>query len=148
MIIRTYQPADEEAVIELWRQCGLVVPQNNPRLDIHRKLSVSPELFLVGAIKARIVATVMAGYEGHRGWINYLAVSPTLQKSGHGREIMDYAESLLRARGCPKINLQIRTSNVRVIEFYKRLGYHVDEVVSMGKRLARDEEEEQVPVPK
>lgn len=138
MYIRTYQPADEDAVIELWRQCGLVVPQNNPQRDIHRKLSVSPELFLVGAIDAQIVASVMAGYEGHRGWINYLAVSPSLQKTGLGREMMEYAESLLRARGCPKINLQIRSTNVQVIEFYRQLGYTVDDVVSMGKRLVSD----------
>jgi ribosomal protein S18 acetylase RimI-like enzyme len=142
MRIRPYETGDETAVIALWRDCGLVVPHNDPVADIRRKLEVAPELFLVGDLDARIVASVMAGYEGHRGWINYLAVAPSLQGKGYGREIMEYAEQLLRERGCPKINLQIRSTNQRVIEFYRRLGFAVDDVVSMGKRLIVDE-----PVP-
>ncbi len=138
MIIRAYQTGDEEAVIDLWRQCGLLRPQNNPRADIRRKLEASPELFLVGVLDSEIVATAMAGYEGHRGWINYLAVAPHLQKRGCGREIMERAEKLLRGRGCPKINLQVRTANKEAIEFYKRIGFAVDDVVSMGKRLVID----------
>ncbi|MEY4484588.1 MAG: hypothetical protein RL693_2040 [Verrucomicrobiota bacterium] len=139
MNISIYQPDDEPAVISLWLSCGLVAPQNNPRTDIERKLQVNPELFLVGRIDTEIVATVMAGYEGHRGWINYLAVAPSLQKSGYGRQIMAHAESLLRERGCPKINLQIRSTNQSVIAFYKSLGFAIDEAVSMGKRLEFDE---------
>jgi len=139
MNIRAFQPADENAVIDLWMRCGLVAPQNNPRADIQRKLEVAPELFLVGALGEEIVATVMAGYEGHRGWINYLAVAPHLRKTGYGRAIMAHAESLLCARGCPKINLQVRTTNRQVIEFYQRLGFVIDDVVSLGKRLVRDE---------
>lgn len=138
MNIRAYQPADESVVIDLWLRCGLVAPQNNPRADIERKLQVAPELFLVGTLGAEVVATVMAGYEGHRGWINYLAVTPLHQKSGYGRQIMEQAERLLRERGCPKINLQVRTSNQSVIAFYQRLGFGCDEVVSMGKRLMTD----------
>ena len=68
MTIRAFHPADESAVIDLWMRCGLVAPQNNPRADIQRKLQVAPELFLVGTLDEEIVATVMAGYEGHRGW--------------------------------------------------------------------------------
>ena len=139
MNIRVFHPADETAVIDLWLRCGLVAPQNNPHADIQRKLAVAPELFLVGTLGEEIAATVMAGYEGHRGWINYLAVAPHLQKAGYGRAIMDHAESLLRARGCPKINLQVRTANRQVIEFYQRLGFVIDDVVSLGKRLVRDE---------
>lgn len=139
MNISIYQPEDESAVIGLWMRCGLVTPQNNPRSDIQRKLQVDPELFLVGKIETEIVATVMAGYEGHRGWINYLAVAPRLRKSGYGRQIIAHAESLLRKRGCPKINLQIRSTNKQVIEFYQSLGFAIDEVVSMGKRLEFDE---------
>jgi ribosomal protein S18 acetylase RimI-like enzyme len=85
MNIRAYQTSDETAVIDLWKRCGLVVPQDNPRADIQRKLKVAPELFLVGTLGAGIVATVMAGYEGHRGWVNYLAVAPQHQKTGLGR---------------------------------------------------------------
>lgn len=138
MNIRVYQPADESQVIDLWTRCGLVKPQNNPQADIQRKLADSPELFLVGIMDGQIIATVMAGYEGHRGWINYLAVAPHLQKEGHGREIMRHAEDLLHARGCPKINLQVRSTNEQVIEFYKRIGFAVDDVVSLGKRLVAD----------
>lgn len=139
MNISIYQPGDETAVIDLWVQCGLVAPQNNPHADIQRKLQVDPELFLVGRVGTEIVATVMAGYEGHRGWINYLAVAPSLQKSGYGRQIMAHAEGLLRERGCPKINLQVRSTNRQVIDFYKSLGFSIDEVVSLGKRLVIDE---------
>jgi ribosomal protein S18 acetylase RimI-like enzyme len=138
MRIRAFQPTDESAVIDLWRRCGLVAPHNNPQLDIQRKLAVTPELFLVGTLDSGIVATVMAGYEGHRGWVNYLAVAPRLQKGGYGREIMEHAEGLLRDLGCPKINLQVRSSNKQVIEFYQRLGFSFDDVLSMGKRLVID----------
>ena len=139
MKIRQFQLSDEAAVIELWRQCGLIRPNNDPHKDIRRKMKVQSEMFLVGVIENKIVATVMAGYEGHRGWINYLAVDPSQQKNGIGRQIVVEAERLLRAAGCPKINLQVRTSNISVIEFYKRLGYAIDDVVSMGKRLEKDE---------
>jgi ribosomal protein S18 acetylase RimI-like enzyme len=139
MQIRPFKSADELAVIELWRRCDLVRPQNDSHKDIARKMRVNPELFLVGEIGGKIVATVMAGYDGHRGWINYLAVDPLQQQKGLGREIMAEAELLLRQLGCAKINLQVRTNNSRVIEFYKRIGYSIDDVVGMGKRLEHDE---------
>jgi ribosomal protein S18 acetylase RimI-like enzyme len=138
MKIGVYQSSDEAAVIDLWRRCGLVVPQNNPREDIRRKVADSPELFMVGRVGSDVVATAMAGYDGHRGWINYLAVAPHLQNAGYGRQIMDHAEGLLRQRGCPKINLQVRSTNERVIEFYRRIGFSIDDVASMGKRLVVD----------
>jgi ribosomal protein S18 acetylase RimI-like enzyme len=139
MRIRSYHPDDEPAVIALWHSCALIVPQNNPLADIRRKILVSPDLFLVGILDSQLIATVMAGYEGHRGWINYLAVAPTHQRNGYGRRIMEHAEGLLRERGCPKINLQVRATNREVIEFYRRLGFAVDDVLSMGKRLEVDE---------
>ncbi|HPA20060.1 MAG TPA: GNAT family acetyltransferase [Verrucomicrobiae bacterium] len=139
MNVRRYQVEDEESVIRLWMDCGLVVSHNNPIRDIQRKLRVNPEWFLVGEIDGRVVATCMAGYEGHRGWINYLAVSPARQRTGLASQIMARAEELLRAAGCPKINLQIRSSNRQVIEFYKSIGFKIDSVVSMGKRLEPDE---------
>jgi GNAT superfamily N-acetyltransferase len=138
MDIRPFCPEDEPAVIALWEACGLTRPWNNPRRDIQRKLRVQAHLFLVGAAEGRLVGTVMAGYEGHRGWINYLAVSPAHQGKGFGRLLMEQAERLLREAGCPKINLQVRSANTPVIEFYRRLGYGVDDVVSMGKRLEQD----------
>ncbi len=139
LFIRGYQTGDEEAVINLWVECNLVAPQNNPKRDIERKLKVNPEWFLVGVFEGEIVATCMAGYEGHRGWINYLAVSSQYRRRGIGTRMMREAESRLRAAGCPKINLQIRASNREVIRFYESIGYSGDDVVSMGKRLEHDE---------
>jgi ribosomal protein S18 acetylase RimI-like enzyme len=138
LLIRSYRPQDEAAVIQLWLQCNLVVPQNNPKRDIQRKLQVNPEWFLVGVLGDHIVATCMAGYEGHRGWINYLAVSPHNRRQGIGRRIMEEAERRLQSAGCPKINLQVRETNRAVIQFYERIGYTREPVVSMGKRLEKD----------
>ena len=137
-MIRAYQESDQDAVVELWRECGLVAPWNDPKKDICRKLSIQREMFLVGLVGSRLVATVMAGYDGHRGWINYLAVAADSQKRGFGRRLMDEAEARLREMGCPKINLQVRNSNAGVVEFYRGIGYSVDDVLSMGKRLAED----------
>jgi ribosomal protein S18 acetylase RimI-like enzyme len=136
--IRAFQPADEEAVLALWRACGLVRPWNDPRKDIARKLRVNPDWFLVGEQEGRVIATAMVGYEGHRGWVNYLAVEPALQRSGVGRAVMEEAERILRAAGCPKLNLQVRRGNAAAIAFYERLGFAVDDVASMGKRLEHD----------
>jgi ribosomal protein S18 acetylase RimI-like enzyme len=139
MHIRPFEPQDEEAVVALWQQCELVRPWNDPRKDIARKRKVRPDLFLVGVLDGKIVASVMAGYEGHRGWLNYLCVDPNFQRRGFARAIVQEAERLLREAGCPKINLQVRTTNHGVIEFYRRIGYSTDDVVSMGKRLERDD---------
>ena len=134
--IRPYQEEDGEHVIALWQACGLVVPQNDPHADIQHKIRFQPDLFLVGCDEdGRLLATVMAGYEGHRGWINYLAVAPARRRQGFGRQMLAAAEARLRALGCPKINLQVRRNNTAVIDFYRRLGFREDEVVSLGKRL-------------
>lgn len=138
MKIHAYQSTDRQAVVNLWRQCGLIFPQNNPQKDIQRKLKVNPEWFLVGERNGAVVATCMAGYEGHRGWINYLAVAPGHQRRGLARQIMQAAEDRLRTVGCPKINLQVRSSNAKAIAFYASLGFTVDDVISMGKRLEPD----------
>jgi ribosomal protein S18 acetylase RimI-like enzyme len=139
MLIRPFTPSDQKAVVSLWKACGLVRPWNDPYKDIQRKQQIRPDLFLVGLVDQSIVASVMAGYEGHRGWLNYLAVSPAHQRRGLGRMIVAQAERLLAEAGCPKINLQIRNTNSAVMEFYRRCGYSIDEVVSMGKRLEHDE---------
>lgn len=138
LLVRTFEPADQDQVIQLWRDCGLVVPQNDPAKDVARKLSFQPDLFLVGVLEDCVVATAMVGYDGHRGWINYLAVAPARRRQGFAKAIMDEAEKRLKALGCTKINLQVRTSNTKVIAFYERLGFSVDDVVGMGKRLIRD----------
>ena len=136
--IRAYRESDQDDVVNLWRECELVKPWNDPIKDIRRKLDVQRDLFLVGLLDGKLVATVIAGYEGHRGWINYLAVSKECREMGFGRLMMDEAEERLRAMGCPKVNLQIRSSNIDVIRFYRSPGYSEDDVVSMGKRLEQD----------
>ena len=137
-IIRQFHTDNREDVIELWTQCGLVAPQNNPKRDIERKLQVNPEWFLLGELEGKVIATCMAGYEGHRGWINYLAVSPRYRRQGFATRMMQEAERILKDAGCPKINLQIRSSNKDVIAFYEAIGFKKDDVVSMGKRLEQD----------
>lgn len=139
MHIRAYQPRDEAAVVRLWEECGLVRPWNDPRRDIARKLSEQPELFLVGEADGWVMATAMAGFDGHRGWIYYLAVAPGHQGNSCGRQLMQEVERMLAARGCPKLNLQVRGTNQEAIEFYRKLGYVEDEVVSLGRRLIQDQ---------
>lgn len=139
MIIRPFDVDDEDDLIALWQRCELTRPWNDPRKDIRRKLAVQPELLLVALEGDRLVGSVMVGYEGHRGWINYLAVAPDLRRRGLGRELMAEAERRLLALGCPKVNLQVRAGNEAVVAFYERLGYSLDHTVGLGKRLIVDE---------
>jgi ribosomal protein S18 acetylase RimI-like enzyme len=139
MLIRAFESSDEPSLVALWQECGLVRPWNDPHKDIRRKLTVQPELFLVGTVAGQLVSSVMAGYEGHRGWVNYLAVSPAHRRSGFATQLMKRAEVLLEALGCPKLNLQIRSSNAEVMAFYRKIGYAQDDVVGMGKRLIKDD---------
>jgi transcriptional regulator len=133
--IRPYEAADEAAVVELWRACGLTVPWNDPYRDIATKRRAQPELFLVAILGGEVIGTVMVGYDGHRGWINYLGVAPEHQRQGIGRRLMERAEAELRRRGCPKINLQVRAANQGVIAFYERVGFTLEDVRNLGKRL-------------
>ncbi len=142
--IRTAIAEDHERILELWEACGLTRPWNGPRRDLARKLAHAPELLLVGtapddaATGNQVVAIVMAGYEGHRGWLNYLAVDPVHNGRGFDRAIVAEGERRLGALGCPKINLQVRHDNAAAIGFWEALGYVVDDAVSMGRRLIHD----------
>jgi ribosomal protein S18 acetylase RimI-like enzyme len=136
--IRLFQLADKQDVIALWAACGLVMPWNDPENDIERKLAVGADLFLVGEREGKLVAVAMGGYEGHRGWVNYLAVEDDLRGMGYARQMMDELEVRLLTKGCPKINLQVRGSNLDVQRFYEALGYKKDACISMGKRLISD----------
>ena len=138
MQIRPFQMADEQAVVDLWQRCELTRPWNDPYKDIARKLRVQPELFFVGEQDGHIIASAMAGYEGHRGWVNYLAVCPNRQKQGLARQLMAHIEAELLALGCPKLSLQVRETNQSALAFYERLGYQIDASVSLGKRLISD----------
>ena len=134
-IIRLYTDSDETAVVELWRRCGLVVPQNDPYVDIRKKVEFQPELFFVAVTAKEIVGSIMAGYEGHRGWINYLGVDPRCRNQGIGSSLVRHAVEELEKIGCQKVNLQVRTANTGVIAFYKTLGFAEDEAVSLGYRI-------------
>ena len=138
MRIRVFDPADEAAVVALWRASGLTRPWNDPHRDIARKMTEQPELFLVGTVDGSVMASIMAGYDGHRGWVYYLAVDAAHRGAGHGRTLMREVERLLEARGCPKINLLVRTTNTQVIDFYRSIGYAPDDAVSLGRRLIPD----------
>jgi ribosomal protein S18 acetylase RimI-like enzyme len=138
MRIRPFELNDEAAVVALWQECQLIRPWNDPHKDIARKLAVQPELFLVGVTDGAVMASVMAGYEGHRGWMNYLAVAPRFRGRGLGRLLVVEVERLLLERGCPKVNLQVRAANLEAVAFYRRLGYAQEESISLGKRLVVD----------
>lgn len=138
MDIRPYRDTDKHAVITLWEACGLTRPWNDPKKDIERKLSVQPELFFVGEQNGRVIASAMAGFDGHRGSVFYLAIQPDAQHRGYGRQLMAHIEEALSAMGCPKMNILVRSANEEVLAFYRKLGYSVDEAVSLGKRLIPD----------
>jgi ribosomal protein S18 acetylase RimI-like enzyme len=137
-VLRSYLPPDREGLVRLWSVCGLVRPWNDPDRDIDRKLARDPENLLVVEHDGALVGSVMVGYEGHRGWVNYLAVDPDHQGRGLGRRLMERAEEILGQLGCAKVNLQVRSSNEAAIGFYRRIGYSVDDSVSMGRRLEVD----------
>jgi ribosomal protein S18 acetylase RimI-like enzyme len=139
MQVRPLEDSDEAAVIALWEAAGLTRSWNDPRKDIERKRSVQRERFLVGTHDGAVMASIMVGYDGHRGWINYLAVAPAHRGRGHARALMRKAERLLAEAGCPKVNLQVRSANASVIGFYQAIGYVQDDVVSFGRRLIADE---------
>jgi len=138
MIVRQFKAQDTDQVIALWQECELTRPWNNPLLDIERKQQQDDSLFLVGELDNQLMASVMGGYDGHRGWMYYLAVSPKHRRCGYARELISHLEQKLIALGCPKLNLQIRTDNIAVQEFYHEIGFTEDATVSMGKRLIPD----------
>jgi len=114
---------DIDAVVALWERCGLTRPWNDPRADIGLVRKFENAAILIGRDAGKLTATVMVGHDGHRGWIYYLAVEPTLQRRGHGRRMMELAEGWLRERGIAKAMLMIRPDNENVQAFYKALGY-------------------------
>lgn len=138
MLIRPFARDDTEPVVALWERCGLTRPWNDPRRDIARKLTVQPDLFLVAVLDESVVASVMAGYDGHRGWVNYLAVDAGHRHDGLGRRLMSVVERRLAALGCPKVSLQVRAGNEAALDFYTALGYSPDHTVVLGKRLISD----------
>ena len=134
--IRNFEAEDEPAVIALWNEAlPPVAPHNDPATNIRKKLETDPALFFVATLAGAVVGTVMGGYDGHRGWIYSLAVERASRGRGIGATLVRHVEGVLIEHGCLKVNLQVRTSNAEVIAFYSKLGYRIDEVVSLGKRL-------------
>lgn len=135
--MRPFADADTGAVVALWERCGLTRPWNDPHRDIARKRTVQPELFLV-VDDGGVVASAMFGYDGHRGWVNYLAVDPGHRGRGLGRALMAEGERLLAALGCPQLNLQVRAENTEAMALYEHLGYRPIHTVDYAKRLIPD----------
>lgn len=134
--IREFQAADRSQVDELWDR---VFPgstgHNDPKAAIDRKTSHDDGLFFVAVDNDVVIGTVMGGYDGHRGWVYSVAVSPDAQRRGIGTALMKHVELALAERGCPKVNLQVRADNDAVVAFYESLGYLVEERVSLGKLI-------------
>lgn len=136
--IRPFALPDTDAVVALWQDAGLTRPWNNPYQDINRKLTVQAELFLVAVDGSEVVGSVMAGYDGHRGWLYYLASHPARRGQGIARRLVESAEERLVAMGCPKVQLMIRPGNEPASGFYDALGFEPFETWATGKRLIED----------
>lgn len=136
--VRPYVAADRESLVDLWAACDLLRPWNDPDRDVERKLARDDGGLLVLELAGRVVGSVMAGYDGHRGWVNYLAVGPEHRGHGFGALLMAEAEDRLRRSGCPKVNLQVRGGNEAALAFYRHLGYEIEDVISLGRRLGDD----------
>ncbi|MDB5520824.1 MAG: family acetyltransferase [Tardiphaga sp.] len=135
--IASYTDADFAGVERLWQQAFADdAPRNTAALAIPQKLAYQPELFLVASDQGAVVGSLMAGYDGHRGWISRVAVSVSHRRQGVARAMIVEIERRLAALGCPKVNLQVNTANAVVVPFYQRLGYAVEPRISMGKLLA------------
>lgn len=138
MDIKKFEESDRNDVLELWRACDLTRPWNDPNRDIDRKMRFQPELFFVGTLDSRVISSAMAGYDGHRGSVFYLAVHPGFQGLGYGQRLMSHIETVLISLGCPKLNILVRSANEQVLSFYSKSSYSADAVVSVGKRLIPD----------
>ena len=138
ILIRPFSDSDKEKVIQLWELCNLIRSWNDPIKDIQRKLTVQKDLFLVLEIDGEILGSIMGGFDGHRGSVNYLGIHPDHKNKGLGKLLMNRIEEELIQMGCPKINLMVRNSNLDVQEFYRVIGYEEQEVLVFGKRLIPD----------
>jgi ribosomal protein S18 acetylase RimI-like enzyme len=122
-------------VVALWEAAELTRPWNDPHADLRRACDGPASVVLVGIDGGRLIATVMVGHDGHRGWIYYLAVASDARRRGYGRMMMQAAEAWLRERGVPKLNLMVRGENRAIHDFYRTLGYETDDVVVFSRRL-------------
>jgi ribosomal protein S18 acetylase RimI-like enzyme len=133
LAIKEIAESDVEAVIALWRRCGLTRPWNDPAADIALARRNANSTILVGRATGAIVASAMVGHDGHRGWVYYVAVDPDRQKQGLGRAIMSAAEQWLRAAGLPKLQLLVRRENAGAGAFYREIGYEEADTIVFAK---------------
>ncbi len=138
--IRLVREADTEAIVALWHAVFAEYrdasrPHRDPRANIARKIAFGDELFFLADRDGAVLGTVMAGYDGHRGWIYSLAVDAAERRTGIGRALLVRAEAALQARGCPKVNLQVATQNEGARAFWRAAEYVPDDVISLGRRL-------------
>ena len=134
-IVREAIESDREDVISVWASCDLIKPQNDPRTDFDLALNTSTSTILILECENQIVGAVMIGFDGHRGWLYYFGVKPAFQSLGNGRILLSAVEEWLANRGAPKAMLMVRNSNSKVIGFYERLGFEIEETSVLGKRL-------------
>ena len=127
--------ADVPALAALWEACGLTRPWNDPLRDATLAIEGATSAILGLRDGDALIASVMVGFDGHRGWVYYLAVAPGRRREGLGRQLMDAAEAWLRARGAPKLQLMVRASNEEALGFYEALGLERQEVVTLGRFL-------------
>ena len=125
-----------DEALALWEECALTRPWNDPRADLLRAMT-GPSSTVLAAISTAgsLLGTAMVGHDGHRGWVYYLAVAPAAQGAGLGRDLMTASEEWVVARGIPKLQLMVRSSNTAVLGFYDRLGYEVQDTVVLGRRF-------------
>lgn len=136
MAIRPYQAADFEGLDALWREAfPNDPPRNRADVSVPAKLAINDDLLFVAVEQGHVIGSIMAGYDGHRGWLYSVAVRQDAKRHGIGTALVQTAEAALRKLGCCKINLQVRSTNTAVIDFYKRLGFSVEEHISMGRLL-------------
>lgn len=134
-LVRPAQAPDCDAVIALWEAAGLTRPWNDPRADFAMALEAPSSAVLLAHDGDALIGSVMVGFDGHRGWVYYLAAPPDRRGAGIGRALMRAAENWLKARGCPKIQLMVRGDNHAARGFYDAIGYEMQDVVTIGRRL-------------
>jgi ribosomal protein S18 acetylase RimI-like enzyme len=144
--IKEFLEADRPSVIALWQRCGLTRPWNDPGTDIDLAVRELNATLLVGMADEAIIASLMVGFDGHRGWVYYLAVEPGWQRKGIGRQMMLAAEDWLKVRDAPKIQLMVRHDNGAALGFYEALGYAVQETTVLGRRLHYSPDKSIVPI--
>jgi ribosomal protein S18 acetylase RimI-like enzyme len=137
LAVEAYRETHFDGVRSLWLEAFPDdPPHNRAEAAIPAKLAIQPDLLLVALDGGEVVGTAMAGYDGHRGWLYSVAVRKTHRRAGIGTVLVEEAERRVARLGCAKVNLQVRVENAAVAAFYRRLGYEVEERVSMGKRLS------------